>query len=532
MNDTILANWDGEWPEVKVAKPAAIGAGVLDQGAFNVIEVDEVFDALNHAETTIGQAVLYRSLAQPSDDLDAIRAKQQAVLELRENLEVWEQVENIVQNAKKDELGLYQLLYGNFIGMFGTAREVMEVEGFGYEPFRKAMRMMTDLVSQVEAAAPPQSAYLQGIYNKIKDFSNSRAYQLLRGPVYKTEKALQTKEERKHTWTPAFIFRPRLFKPLFITAVIVILAIILNFYPMEFFGVSPSATRPVLGVITVPLILLYIPFVGTYDRDNIIYPLRNEFKTSPDLQQVLDAIGQLDELLAFHKYAESYGGTMIMPEIIPGTHHSIMLKDAKNPVLGKANPAYVGNDFSLQGEKLVLITGPNSGGKTAFCKTVTQIQLLAQVGCYVPAQEAKLTVADRIFYQVPEISHLDDGEGRFGTELKRTRDIFLASTPRSLVVLDELSEGTTFEEKLETSVNILDGFYQKGNNTILITHNHQLVDHFVKRNIGVPKQVEFANETPTYRLIGGISRISHADRVAKKIGFSKEDIQHYLAGKK
>ena len=60
------------------------------------------------------------------------------------------------------------------------------------------------------------------------------------------------------------------------------------------------------------------------------------------------------------------------------------------------------------------------------------------------------------------------------------------------------------------------------------THNHQLVDHFAKLRVGLAKQVEFANEAPTYKLIDGISRVSHADRVAKKIGFSKEDIEHYL----
>jgi DNA mismatch repair ATPase MutS len=182
----------------------------------------------------------------------------------------------------------------------------------------------------------------------------------------------------------------------------------------------------------------------------------------------------------------------------------------------------------LEDEKLVLVTGPNSGGKTAFCKTITQIQLLAQCGCYVPAKSATLTVADKIFYQAPEISHLNDGEGRFGTELKRTKAIFLATTAKSLVVLDELSEGTTFEERMESSTNVLNGFYRKGNSTILITHNHQLVDDMVKDGIGLAKQVEFANDAPTYRLIPGISRVSHADRVAKKIGFSKEDIDNYL----
>jgi len=96
-------------------------------------------------------------------------------------------------------------------------------------------------------------------------------------------------------------------------------------------------------------------------------------------------------------------------------------------------------------------------------------------------------------------------------------------------VLDELSEGTTFEEKMESSSNVLDGFYRKGNNTILITHNHQLVDVFVDKGEGIARQVEFSNDLPSYKLIAGISRVSHADRVAKKIGFSKEDIDSYLA---
>ena len=96
------------------------------------------------------------------------------------------------------------------------------------------------------------------------------------------------------------------------------------------------------------------------------------------------------------------------------------------------------------------------------------------------------------------------------------------------MILDELSEGTTYEEKLETSENILDGFRRKKSTTLLITHNHELVDHFINQGIGQAKQVEFKDEEPTYRLIEGISRVSHADRVAKKIGFSKEDIDRYL----
>ncbi len=387
---------------------------------------------------------------------------------------------------------------------------------------------MLELSDSVHVSGVPSSSYLQSVYAKINAFTESRVYSLMVGPVYNTEKGLKSKEERKGSFVPATIFRPRMFKPLLITSVIALIWLATQFIPVGMFGSSRGSVA-IWGMFLVPFLLVYFPVIGSYDRDNCIIPLRDEFKQSQALGDALDALGQLDELLSFIKFSEQYGSEMILPSMFASEHHSIRLSHAKNPVLGMNNSDYVANDFVLDKDKLVFVTGPNSGGKTAFCKTVTQIQLLAQVGCYVPAKMARLTVADKIFYQAPDISHLDDGEGRFGTELKRTKAVFLATTAKSLVVLDELSEGTTFEEKMALSANVLDGFYRKGNNTLLITHNHQLVDVFVDKGEGIAKQVEFANDAPSYRLIEGVSRVSHADRVAKKIGFSKEDIDNYLA---
>ena len=260
------------------------------------------------------------------------------------------------------------------------------------------------------------------------------------GPVYITEKGIQCALDRKKL-TPAIVFKPMLIAMVFAALLIVNL-----FVTFGFFSFSPA-----VAIFVVPMMLIYFPIIGGFDRDSCIKPLREEYRQSNDLGKALDVLGQLDELMSLVKYAEENADAVVLPELIEAKHHKISLKNAKNPVLSQVDLDYVGNDFSIDQEKLVLITGPNSGGKTAFCKTLTQIQLLAQIGSFVSADAVVLTVADKIFYQAPEISQLDDGEGRFGTELKRTKAVFLASTAKSLVVLDELSEGTTFEEKMETS---------------------------------------------------------------------------------
>ncbi|MCI0733810.1 MAG: DNA mismatch repair protein MutS, partial [Methylococcaceae bacterium] len=268
--------------------------------------------------------------------------------------------------------------------------------------------------------------------------------------------------------------------------------------------------------------------VGTFDRDSCIYPLRDTFKQASEVIQTYEALGRLDELLSFLRFGKSFGPDAVLAEITESNRHTMLVQGVKSPILAQTNRSYVPNSIELTDERLTLITGPNSGGKTAFCKTIAQIQLLTQIGCPVPAESVSTTVADGIFYQIPEYNSLDEGEGRFGTELQRTKEIFLATSAKTLVILDELSEGTTYEEKLETSETILDGFRRKKNTTLLITHNHELVDTFINKGIGQARQVEFKDEEPTYRLIEGISRVSHADRVAKKIGFSKEDIERYL----
>jgi DNA mismatch repair protein MutS len=527
LYQTLLQSDSKEPPVVRSAAPGATGEGVIDVSTFQAIEVDKLFDSINHAATITGQATLYRSLVQPLASADLIRAKQDAVREIESDKALRDSLETLIKQAKSLEDDFYGLLFGTFMGLMSSPAHKLEIEGYGYETYKKGTRFMLNLVEAANRFPKPNSEYLGLLIDDLRRFAHSRAYALMKGPVYRTEKDVRSKAE-KPWYTPAIRFRPSLFKPVGLAVAAILLVLTLEFVPL-LLDLAVSIA-PVFWLFLLPISFVYIPIVGGFDRDGCIYPLRDIFKRSEDVQNTLDSLGKLDELLSFVRLKESFHHSVVLPKIVEAERHSLVLKGVRNPVLSKDNPDYVPNDISLKNTRLTFITGPNSGGKTAFCKTLAQSQLLAQIGCYVPAQEAELTVADRIFYQVPEISHLADGEGRFGTELKRTKDIFLATTPKSLVIMDELSEGTTHEEKIEISMNILDGFHQKGSNTILITHNHELVDAYQQKEIGLARQVEFKNEQPTYRVVEGISRVSHADRVARKIGFSKEDIARYLSG--
>ncbi len=512
-------------PAIKAGHPEASDQ-VMDLSTFNALEIEALFDKVNEARTQIGQATLYRSLSQPLTDDELIDGKQEALRELAQNDNLRRDIETLVENAAQLEPEFYKLLYHLFLGTIGSPASPREIKGFGYEAYNQGTRFMLQLAENARDLPKPQSPYLRQLVETLANFSKSRSHALMQGPVYRTEKRIMTAAE-KPLWLPAIRFRPQLFKPVLVAGTAgALLLLWAGLTPV--LGIAPG----IFGLFLLPLVAAYPPIVGNFDRDKFIYPLRRIFREDEAVHITLEALGFLDELLSFHNFARHFGNAATLPELLRDKHHRFIAKQLRNPILGKDNPDYVPNDIRLDEHRITFITGPNSGGKTAFCKTLGQSQLLAQIGCYIPAREAQLSVADRIFYQVPEVSQLVDGEGRFATELKHTKKIFLSATPKSLVILDELAEGTTYEERLEISYNIMEGFHKKGCTTILVTHNHELVDKFIQQGIGQAKQVEFVQDHPTYRLIEGISRVSHADRVAKAVGFSKEDIERYLKEEK
>ena len=544
MNDSTISDsfWKqppilsvGERPAgVRDTRPTELDTGVLDAKTFDAIETNQLFDSLNHAVTRVGQSVIYRSLSRPISDPALAQRKQEALRELESNSGLREGLQHFIEAMAPGEASLYQLLYGTFTGGMAIdnprgGKDEMEFGGYGYHQFIDGTDFAVDLVEAARTVPQPQSAYLRNLFDAISSFGNSRTYALMRGPVYPTEGKFKTGEE-KPRYLPIARFTPSMIKPFPMLLTLAIVCAILFFFQnvLSSFGISYLGYG--ILILAVPVLPVLLIAVAASDRDSIIYPLRKLFKHSPELARALDTLGMIDEILSFHRYSRVFGGKMVLPEILESKQHLLSVTEARNPLLARTNPEYVPNNILLDNiGRLVVITGPNSGGKTAYCKTVVQIQLLGQIGCYVPATAAYLVPAEHIFYQVPDPGRLDEGMGRFGHELKRTRAIFFNSTPRSLVVLDELSEGTTFEEKMELSEYVLAGFYKLGASTLLVTHNHELCERLQEKGIGHYLQGEFLTDGPTYRLIPGISRVSHADRVAAALGFSKEDVEKHLA---
>lgn len=522
-------------PAERQVRPGACGEGVFDEASFNAIEVDELFNAVNYAQTRIGRATLYRSLARPMSDGGWIRSKQEALRELEANPELEQALVRFVERLVAGETSLYRLLYGRFVGggMFSSSALLnlgpLDYEGYGYDHFIDGTKFAVDLVQGVERLPMPQSSYLKGLFEVIRDFGRSRTYALMRGPVYPVNGKFLTQAE-KPRWLPAFRFTPSPFKrgPILFGIAALIVA---SYFSDE---ILPGAGHMKVGLflLLVPMLAIVSSQVATSDRDSVIYPLRRKWRQSEELARALDALGAIDELLSFRRYAQAVGSEIVLPEIVDAERHQLQAADVRNPVLGKGNPAYVPNDILIDTKgRLLVITGPNSGGKTAFCKTVAQVQLLGQIGCYVPASQARLVPVERMFYQVPDPGRLDGKMGRFGHELMRTKEIFFNATSRTLVILDELGEGTTYEEKMAISEYILKGFHGLGASTLLVTHNHELCRRLDEEGMGRYLQVEFTGGKPTHRLVPGVSKVSHADRVAAALGFSRDDVEKHLASR-
>jgi DNA mismatch repair protein MutS len=195
------------------------------------------------------------------------------------------------------------------------------------------------------------------------------------------------------------------------------------------------------------------------------------------LTALASALGTLDALASFAEVAARH--RYVRPKMAPAGA-PIVIREGRHPVVEQASrDAFVPNDAELDAERaqIVLLTGPNMGGKSTYLRQVALIVLMAQAGSFVPADEAVIGVVDRVFTRVGASDDLARGESTFMVEMIETANILRHATADSLVILDEVGRGTATFDGLSLAWAIVEHLHEhRRPKTLFATHYHELTE--------------------------------------------------------
>lgn len=200
----------------------------------------------------------------------------------------------------------------------------------------------------------------------------------------------------------------------------------------------------------------------------------------------------------------------------------VNLRKARHPLIARdkvvANDIKIGEDYQV-----IIITGPNTGGKTITLKTLGIIQLMGQSGLFIPTEEGStIAVFDNIFADIGDEQSLEQNLSTFSGHMDNVKAILDRITNRSLVLLDELGAGTDPKEGAALAMSILDAIGAKGSMVVITTHYPELKVYGYDRAKTINASMEFDQETlkPTYRLLLGIPGRSNGLEIAQRLGIS------------
>jgi DNA mismatch repair protein MutS len=199
------------------------------------------------------------------------------------------------------------------------------------------------------------------------------------------------------------------------------------------------------------------------------------------LRELAEAFSVLDVLLSFAKTAVEQNYTK--PEI--DRSNNLIIIEGRHPVVELLLPMgqYVANDLNIKGgdvtnpeeTEFMILTGPNMAGKSTYMRQNALIVILAQIGSFVPAREAKIGVVDKIFTRVGSVDDLSMGQSTFMVEMTETALILNSATDRSFILLDEIGRGTSTYDGVAIAWAVVEYIFEKINaRTIFATHYHEL----------------------------------------------------------
>lgn len=243
-----------------------------------------------------------------------------------------------------------------------------------------------------------------------------------------------------------------------------------------------------------------------------------------EIQQTSQAIAQLDVLCAFANVSNKLG--YVKPEI--NNSYTLQIEKGRHPVIEQmtSNGLFVSNDTYLNNTdtSMLIITGPNMAGKSTYMRQTALIVLMAQAGCFVPCESAKIGVVDRIFTRIGASDNLAQGQSTFFVEMSELAYILNCAQDRSLIILDEIGRGTSTYDGLSIAWAAVDYLCNQNTHirTLFATHYHELtaLEQSIDgvKNLNVDVSEENGNIIFLHKIVPGSASRSYGIHVAKLAG--------------